>query len=149
MARPTFAAIAARIAADDRPRAALVIAAPDAPSVRQAPGAVVAAGLPVVQVVTRILPEVPFLGIDNHAAGRMAGLLVAPMARRAGPVMALCHSGGYAVHRLRIRGFSDHLARHPDPARPFVLVAFGQGDDSRGRRSLAEVPRLWPDLAAV
>lgn len=143
------AAIAARIARPERPRAALVIAAPDRREVRAALAQAAGQGLPVVQVVTRIIPDAPFVGIDNYAAGRMAGRLLSGLARRPGPLVALCHGPGYEVHRQRLRGLSDFIEANPRPDLPFVHVAFGQDNRDLSRRRIREALRDWPDLAAV
>ena len=137
------------IARPERPRAALVIAAPDIVGLRDALGQVIAGGLPVVQVVTRIVPDAAYVGIDNRAAGRMAGLCVGRLANRAGPVIALCHSPGYEVHRMRLQGFSDYLARHPAADRPFVHLAFHHDSRDLARRRLHEILEDWPDVAAI
>jgi len=142
-------AIARRIARPEVPRAGLIVACPGFPEVRAALAAAVAAGLPVIQVVTEILPGTPFVGIDNRAAGRTAALMLARMCQRDGPVVALCHSHLYQVHRERLRGFSDYFARHPGPRLAFVWAAFGQDDRDLSARRLREVLREWPGLAGL
>ena len=143
------AAIARRLAAPPLPRAALVVAAPDTEAIRQALRGVVADGLPVVQIVSRIVEGADFVGIDNYAAGRMAGMMVSRMCRRPGPVLALCHSGSYEVHRERLRGFSDYLGTAPDTGVRFVFAGFGQDSRDLAGRRLREALRDWPDLVAV
>lgn len=140
-------AIARRIEAPETPRAGLILAAPSHPAVKAALAKVVASGLPVIQIVTRTLPDAAFVAIDNYAAGRMAGLMLSRMCQRAGTVIALCHSHVYQVHRERIRGFSDHLADHPAPHLRFAFVAYGEDDRDLSARRLREVLREWPDVA--
>lgn len=142
-------AIARHIARAPLPRAGLVVAAPDTDAIREALRGAIAQGLPVVQIVTRIVDEADFVGIENHAAGRTAGLMVARMCRAAGPVLALCHSMTYEVHRARLRGFSDYLAQQGGAGPRQVFTAFGQDSRDLTARRLREALRQWPDLAVV
>lgn len=142
-------AIARRITAPETPRAGLIIATPGHPEVRSALQQVVAHGAPVIQVVTRILPEAEFVGIDNYAAGRMASLLMSRMCTRYGTVIALCHSSVYQVHRERLRGFSDYLADHAPPRLRFAFVAFGGDNRDHSARRLREALSVWPDLTGI
>lgn len=143
------AAIARRIAAPPSPRAGLVVAAPDTEAIRHALREEVAKGLPVVQVVSRIVDEADFVGIENHAAGRTAGLMLSRMCRKEGSVLALCHSVTYEVHRARLRGFSDYLDANPQEGLRFVFAAFGQDTRDLTARRLRGAMRDWPDLVAV
>lgn len=141
-------AVARRILSTDLPRAGLILAVPSSPLISAAVEKVNAQGLPVVHVVTRASERVgEFIGIDNEAAGRTAALYICRMARRTGPVVAICHPI-YQVHRDRIRGFSDYFRDHPG-ASSFEWLGFG-GDEER-----ASADRLWsalemyPDLAGL
>ncbi|TGS51891.1 LacI family transcriptional regulator, partial [Mesorhizobium sp. M1D.F.Ca.ET.183.01.1.1] len=85
-------------------------ALPDHPLVSTALRKLEAENVPTVQIVTQISgTRSTYVGIDNYAAGRMAGLLMARMQRRPGKVVAICHSQIYRVHRDRVRGFFDYL----------------------------------------
>ncbi|MGC8468482.1 MAG: LacI family DNA-binding transcriptional regulator [Acetobacteraceae bacterium] len=139
-------AIAARICAPGLRRAGLILAAPDHPRVRAAVDEAGVAGLPVVQIVNRITAAADYVGIDNYAAGRTAALLLAGMARRAGRVVALCHSPIYQGHRDRIRGFSDYLAQHPRTDLAYAHVFFGRDERTLSADLLARAFALWPDL---
>ncbi|MBY4606465.1 LacI family DNA-binding transcriptional regulator [Rhizobium sp. 9T] len=141
-------AISRRILSTDLPRAGLILAVPSSPLISAAVEKVNSQGLPVVHVVTRASERVgEFIGIDNAAAGRTAALYISRMARRRGPVVAICHPI-YQVHRDRIRGFSDYFRDHPG-ASSFAWLGFG-GDEER-----ASADRLWsalemyPDLAGL
>jgi LacI family transcriptional regulator len=143
-------AIAARIAQPDLRRAGLILSVPDHPSIRAALVQVQAGGLPVVQVVTRatnIAAEA--VGIDNCAAGRVAGLLMSRMQARSGTVMAMCHSPIYAVHRDRVGGFSDYLRDHPRPDLSFAQVLFGKDEAQRSGDLLLQALRTLPDLVGL
>ncbi|MCB2130287.1 MAG: LacI family DNA-binding transcriptional regulator [Rhodobacteraceae bacterium] len=139
--------IADRIANPPLRRAGLVVSAPDHATVREALSRVTAEGLPVVQVVTQSIQGPAFVGIDNYAAGRMAGLLMSRMGDVRGTVVALCHSAVYPVHRNRIRGFSDYLAEHPREGLHFAHVSFGGDERDRSARGVREAIGAWPDLA--
>lgn len=140
-------AIAARIATPPQRRAGLILAAQDAPAVRRALAEVRGAGTPVVQVVTLADPKAAFVGIDNYAAGRMAGLMMARLGRINGPILALCHSHVYEVHRARIKGFSDYLAEQGQGG--FTHLIYGQDDRDLSARRLREALAEWPDVAGV
>ncbi len=121
-------AVARHIANPGFRRSGLIICAPDHPEVRARLGEAKAAGVAVLPIVSRIGDD-PFIGIDNYAAGRTAAFYLASMLKpRSGTLVALRHSGVYQVHKERVRGFSDYLAEHPDPAQAFALVMFGLDD---------------------
>ncbi|WP_255552454.1 LacI family DNA-binding transcriptional regulator [Maritimibacter dapengensis] len=141
-------AIAARIAKPSMRRAGLILAVQDAAPVRAALAQVRAEGTPVVQVVTRAEAETDFVGIDNYAAGRMAGLMMARLGAVRGPVVALCHSHVYEVHRARIKGFSEYLAGQGGTV-DFVHVAYGLDNRDVSARRMREVLAHWPDLAGI
>ena len=141
--------IAARIADPSLRRSGLVISCPDRPAIRTALSRSHEAGLPIVQVVTETLPGAAYVGIDNYAAGRVAGLMMARLGAVRGPVLALCHSQVYRVQRDRLRGFSDYLAEHAPVGPAFVYAAFAQDDQRRTATQVAEALARWPDLAGV
>jgi LacI family transcriptional regulator len=141
------ASIADRILHPAQRIAGLVISAPDHAAVRSALETVSAGGLPVAQVVTRSVPGASFVGIDNYAAGRMAGMLMSRMGAVRGTVAALCHSAVYQVHRDRIRGFSDYIREHHRDDLEFAHVCFGGDDRNTSARRVREAMHDWPDLA--
>ena len=131
-------------------RSALIVVAPDHPdvvgSVRKAAGA----GIPVVQIMTRPARELPYVGIDNEAAGRTAAFYMARMqANISGSFVALCHSGAYENHKARIRGFSDYLLDHADPSHRFVEVMLDEDDEMKTMELLASAFARYPDIAGL
>ena len=137
--------IASRILSSEMSRAGLVLAVPTSPEITAAVESVAASGLPVIHVVTRATDKVgEFVGIDNVAAGRTAALFMTRMARRAGPVVALCHPI-YQVHRDRIRGFSEFFEQHGDTT--FDWVGFGDDEERRSAERLSFALDRHPDLA--
>ncbi|TIW46254.1 MAG: LacI family transcriptional regulator, partial [Mesorhizobium sp.] len=86
------AEIAARILDPEMRRAGLILAVPDHPLVSAALRKLEADNIPTVQIVTQISgTRSTYVGIDNYAAGRTVGLLMARMQRRPGKVVAICH----------------------------------------------------------
>ena len=139
-------AIARRILTGDRPRAGLILAAPGFPEVAEALATVQAKGLPVVQVVTRIIPEAEFVAIDNYAAGRTAALMMTRMCAATGPVITLCHGTSYQVHRDRIRGFSDFLAEWDIGRLTHMATLFSEDSRTIANSQMRAALRQWPDL---
>lgn len=143
------AAIAQRILDPDMRRAALILAVPDHPLVGAALRRLEAQMIPTVQIVTQISgTSGAYVGIDNYAAGRMAGLLMARMQRRPGKVVAICHSQIYRVHRDRVRGFFDYLMEAGGDFEP-VAALFGHDEGDRNAGQLVEALTRWPDLAGL
>lgn len=140
-------AIAERLMRPARRRAGLIIAAPDHPDLRTALQNLRENGLPIAQIVTRTIAAADFVGIDNYAAGRMAGMALSRMGRVSGTVVAMCHSAVYPVHRDRIRGFSDYLSDHPRGDLRFAHLSFGWDDREASAQRVREAVREWPDLA--
>lgn len=143
-------AIAKRILNPSVRRSALLVALPQHPAIRNALDTVRLTGIPVIQVMTRLEDlDVNYVGIDNLAAGRMAGLLMAGMQREAGTVVALCHSQIYGVHRDRMRGFSDFMARPQSGHLHFQQAAFMHDDEMEIAKVASELMRSIPDLVGI
>lgn len=141
------AAIASRIANPGAHRSGLVICSPSHPLIAAALRKLHREGLQIVQTVSKTIEEADYVGIDNYAVGRTAGLMMSRLGAVQGTVVALCHSQIYQVHRDRIRGFSDYLAENPIPGLRFESVLFGLDSREVSIQSLAEALRTWPDLA--
>ncbi|TPN76784.1 substrate-binding domain-containing protein [Mesorhizobium sp. CU2] len=143
------AEIARRILEPEHRRAALILTAPDHPLVSTALRKLEAQRIPTVQIVTRISGTAgAYVGIDNYAAGRMAGLLMARMQKRPGKVVAISHSQIYQGHRDRVRGFFDYLIDEGHDFEP-VAALFGFDDGDRNAEQLHEALKRWPDLAGL
>lgn len=139
MPETDIAAIAAHIGNPTLRRSGLIVAVPDHPLVARALQDRQAAGLKIIQIVTKITGlAADYVGIDNYAAGRMAGLLLSRMQPLPGSVIAMCHSGLYQAHRDRVRGFSDFCAAHASAAHRFDRVLFGADDGPRSQQLLSE-----------
>jgi LacI family transcriptional regulator len=131
-------------------RSALLVALPHHPQIVEALKRVSGAGQTVVQVITRH-PElkVPYVGIDNEAAGRMAGLLMSGIQHKSGTVIALCHSQLYGVHRDRLRGFSEFMAKKNTQHLSFTQAAFTFDEDEAAARIVAGLLRSERDLVGI
>jgi LacI family transcriptional regulator len=143
--------VARRIANPGFRRMGLIIVAPDHPVVRAKLKAAKEAGEVVVQIVSRIDDDGGlFVGIDNYAAGRTAGQLMTRMlSSRQGRFVGLCHSGAYEVHRERIRGFSDYLAKNAHEGHVFSRVLFGLDQDLRSGEMLHDALSEDPGIIGV
>jgi len=131
-------------------RSAVIIAAPEHSAVRRALFALRERGVPIIQIVSRMNGlDADYIGIENAAAGRMAGLLICGLQRRAGRVIAMCHSGIYEAHRQRVSGFSDFLARQSESGLYLSTVSFHHDDADRSRESLQEALDKYSDLVGL
>jgi LacI family transcriptional regulator len=143
-------ATAERIARPSLRRSALIVALPQHPAIVEALNKAKASGLPIVQVMTRLEGvNSDFVGIDNQAAGRMAGLLLRGMQEKAGTVVALCHSQIYAVHRERVQGFSDYILRQRDGRLKFKQISFMRDDARELADVMTDIMRATPDLVGA
>ena len=142
-------AIADRILNPPMRRSGLAVVCPAYDEVAAALAEVARTGLPIVQIVSRILEDLAYVGIDNVGAGRLAAMMVSRLGSVQGTVIALCHSQIYEVHRDRIRGFSDYMDANLRTGLAFNLVAFGHDEQDMSARRIAEAFKEWPDLAAV
>lgn len=142
--------IAKRIADPATRRSALLVVLPQHPAIRDAVAEVRHRGIPVIQVMTPHEGlDLPYVGIDNRAAGRMAGLMMSGMQPRQGTVAALCHSQIYGVHRERVRGFSEFMARPQASHLNFQQVAFMNDDQMEIAKVASALMRAIPDLNGI
>ncbi|PDT80185.1 LacI family DNA-binding transcriptional regulator [Sinorhizobium sp. BJ1] len=130
-------------------RSALIVVAPDHPDVVKSLRTAASHGTPVVQIMTRPAPELPYVGIDNYAAGRTAAYYMSRMlVGRSGSFVALCHSGAYENHKERIRGFSSYLADR-DGDHCFQQVMFDYDDDLNSMELLRGALRDDPEIVGL
>lgn len=130
-------------------RSALIVVAPDHPDVVKSLRAAARQGTPVVQIMTRPAPELPYVGIDNYAAGRTAAYYMSRMLfGQSGSFVALCHSGAYENHKERIRGFSSYLADHAGE-HLFRQVMFDYDDHLNSMELLRGALRDDPEIIGL
>jgi LacI family transcriptional regulator len=145
-------AVARHIADPGFRRSGLIIVSPEHPAVAASLRETSAAGVVVVQIVTKVAEkgELPYVGIDNYAAGRTAGFHLANiLSAQSGSIVALCHSGAYVVHRERIQGFSDYLLEHPNPAHLFSFVMHGLDQQRLCARLVEEAIERDPGIIGI
>ncbi|CAN7260504.1 LacI family DNA-binding transcriptional regulator [Rhizobium leguminosarum] len=135
-------------------RSALIVVAPDHADVVTSVRKAADLGIPVIQIMTRPAPELPYVGIDNYAAGRTAAHFMSGMlAQRPGSFVALCHSGAYENHKERIRGFSSYLADNASNEgsneHRFIEVMFDLDDEHNAIELLQAALRREPGIIGV
>ncbi|MEI1250476.1 LacI family DNA-binding transcriptional regulator [Rhizobium aouanii] len=135
-------------------RSALIVVAPDHADVVTSVRKAADLGIPVIQIMTRPAPELPYVGIDNYAAGRTAAHYMSGMlAQRPGSFVALCHSGAYENHKERIRGFSSYLSDNASNEgsneHRFIEVMFDLDDEHNAIELLHAALRREPGIIGV
>lgn len=95
-------------------RAGLVIAAEITPRIYAALEKAIERGEHVVTLASDVpsLPYHTYCGVDNHAAGRTAGLLMSSTVRGGGKVLVLRANDWLAAHNDRTRGFIDAMREY-------------------------------------
>lgn len=141
-------AIADRILHPAARRSGLIIVCPAYKEVANALKKLGRAGVPIIQIVSRTVEDLDFVGIDNVAAGRVAAMMVSRLGHVRGSVVALCHSQAYGIHRERIRGFSDYFRDFPNDAIDFKMVTFGRDDHRISAERISEALKD-PSLVAI
>lgn len=109
------AAMATAIRQPERPRAAVIFAAPDVPAIRSAVAQALERGEAAAAVVTELpdLPGLAYCGMDNRRAGRVAGHLMGRMIQNPGRVVVLGNAALYRAHVERFEGFREAAASFP------------------------------------
>ncbi|SOC03918.1 LacI family transcriptional regulator [Rhodobacter sp. JA431] len=81
------------------------------PLVRDAIGKLIAAGVPVVSVLTTLpgLTGLPYIGLDNRAAGRLAGQIMGNMMGKKGKIAYFFSEAIYRSHEEREAGLRSIL----------------------------------------
>lgn len=131
--------------------AGIAAVAVDAPEVAEAIGRARAAGIAFVTLVSDLATSGRdhFCGVDNVAAGRTAGSLMARfLGARPGPVAVLAGSMRVRDHRERLDGFRAVMAE-AGGRRPVLDVLEGQDDPELAQALIAECLENNPDLAGI
>ena len=124
----------------------------DHPTVREAIRSLSASGVKVVTIASDILhvPRVAYIGIDNRAAGRLAGYLLGRLmgTTRSGKVALFAGSLSYRGHEEREMGFRHILAEEWPNLQIVELREMGD-DRERAYSEAAALLDRHPDLAAI
>lgn len=124
----------------------------DHPTVREAIRSLSAAGVKVVTIASDIshVPRVAYVGIDNRAAGRLAGYLVNRFVGRdkAGKVALFAGSLSYRGHEEREMGFR-HILTEEAPNLAIVELREMLDDRQKAYAEAAALLERHPDLAAI
>ncbi|MDX3451785.1 LacI family DNA-binding transcriptional regulator [Streptomyces sp. ME02-8801-2C] len=129
----------------------VIVKAPDVPEITAAVGRLVAAGIPVVTLVTDLpsSARLAYVGIDNRAAGATAAYLMGQwLGERPGNVLTSLSSGFFRNEEEREMGFRGVMrARYPD--RALVEIAEGQGLDATQYDLVRDTLKRDADIRAV
>lgn len=134
----------------------VAVVALDSPPVRHEIDRLVSRGIKVVTLVSDVSPSRRghFLGIDNKAAGRVAGSLVGRMANparggsRAGKICVVVGQMTLHDHAERRLGFEQVLTRE-FPDLQLLPVIEGQDDSSMTERLMRTVLARHPDVVGL
>ena len=123
----------------------------DSPAVREAVRKLIAQGTIVMTLVSDIshVGRVNYVGIDNRAAGRLAGYLIGRFVPgAAGKVAMLAGALAYRGHEEREMGFR-HILQENFPQLAIVAAREVREDAARAYRETRTILDEHPDLAAI
>jgi LacI family transcriptional regulator len=144
-----LAAALDRIAA--RGSQGVILKAPDVPEMTAAVSRLIAAGVPVVTLVTDLPASgrLAYIGIDNRAAGATAAYLTGQwLGDRPGNVLVTISRGFFRGEEEREMGFRATL-RATAPHRELIVLTDSDGLDNTQRDPVLEALRRDPDIHAV
>ena len=101
----------------------------DHPLVREGVAEIVGRGIPVLTMISDIpeTPRIAYVGLDNRAAGRTAGLLIGRfVGERRGKVALIAGSRSYRAHEEREIEFQRIIKAFPD----LTVVGLREGHDN-------------------
>ena len=128
------------------------IVALDHPDVREAIRTVAARGAKVITIASDIshVPRVAYIGIDNRAAGRLAGYLVQRLysGQGSGKVALFSGSLSYRGHEEREMGFK-HILSEEGPPLTIVEQLEMMDDPDQAYAISMDVLTRHPDLTAI
>ena len=125
--------------------------APDLPDIRAATARLVAAGIPVIALVTDLADtgRAAYVGIDNRAAGETAAYLIGQwLGPASSRVLITLSSSRFRGEEEREIGFRRAL-RERAPHIAVAEIAEGHGIDRATGRLAIEALREHPDIAGV
>jgi LacI family transcriptional regulator len=129
----------------------VILKAPDEPESVAAVGRLVAAGIPVVTLVTDLptSARLAYVGIDNRAAGATAAYLVGQwLGRRPGSVLVTLSRGSFRGEEEREMGFRS-IMRTTQPERRLIEVTDSDGLDATQRDLVLDALKHDQTVSAV
>ena len=123
----------------------------DSPAVREAVRKLISQGVAVMTLVSDIshVGRVNYVGIDNRAAGRLAGYLIGRFVPgSAGKVALLAGTLAYRGHEEREMGFR-HILQETFPQLAIVAAREVREDSERAYRETRTLLGEHPDLRAI
>jgi LacI family transcriptional regulator len=130
----------------------LGLIAVDHPSVREAVRALAKRHVKIVTMVSDIhhVPRIAYVGIDNRAAGRLAGYLVRRFLgqRVAGKVALFTGSLSYRGHEEREMGFRNILSEE-QPTPEIIQLREIMDDEARAYDEAKGLLETHPDVSAI
>ena len=145
------AALATRLRASERPDCAgVAFQALDHPLVRDAVARLEARGVPAVALMSDLDGSriINFVGMDNRAAGRTAGLLLGRLVRGPGRVAVLWGGQLYRSHEEREIGFRS-LIRAEFPELEILDLVSGGDHAAKNYHRICSVLDNFPDLIGI
>lgn len=130
--------------------AGIAFQALDHPVVHDAVDRIVADGIPAVTLMSDLTSSgsLTFVGMDNRAAGRTAGLLMGRLAGKSGRVAMLWGGQLYRSHEEREIGFRG-VIRSEYPGLETLDLVSGGDDANENHRQICAVLDRYPDLAGI
>ncbi len=146
---PALIQILSALKAEDYEGVAIV--APDSPEIKAAFAQLHARGIHIVTLVSDVpvAERSHFAGIDNLAAGQVAGRLVGRfLGDKRGSIALLCGSTALRDHTDRISGFTEIITTHFPHLRLLELQE-GRDDNDKTRDIFTHIVDSTPDLLAA
>lgn len=144
-------ALAASLLRHGRRADGIAFMALEHPTVREAVATLAANGIPTVTLISDLSNSLRagYVGLDNRAAGRTAGYLIARfIGARPAKVAMIAGSLSYRAHEEREVGFL-HLFEEMFPAIEVVGLRVGQDDERRNYDHTRVLLEQYPDLMGI
>jgi ribose transport system substrate-binding protein len=130
---------------------AIVLTPCDSKSIGPAIKEANAAGIPVFTADIKCLaPDaeiVSHIATDNYQGGKLAGDAMVEALGEAGGKVAILDFKAVESCQLRVKGFKEVIAQHPNIK--IVTELPGEGQKDRGNRSAEDALQRFPDLAGI
>ena len=128
----------------------VIVQSLDHPAVREAIDTLHSLGIPVVSILTSLpgARTLGYVGLDNRAAGRTAGLLMGRFCHAPGKVAVFWSGALYRGHEEREFGFRS-IIRDEFPYLELLSVTQGQDDPTVNYQMAKSLLAAHPDLCGI